>query len=218
MRAVAIRVVIADDFPLMRRALLDCLANRPDMEVVGEASDGREAVALAKEHQPDVLVLDLAMPNVGGLEALGQLREELPGVRVLVMSASEKEKSVVQAIGEGAAGYITKRSTMDELCDAITTVHGGGAAISPALTVHLLRGLSGDGTPGPASRDRLSARELEIVRLLAQGSTDDEISAELGISPRTVQAHLARVRDKVGVRRRSQLARWAAENGVLNVH
>ena len=210
-----IRVVVADDFPLMRAAVVSALKNNPTIEVVAEAADGEEALTLTREHTPDVLLLDLYMPGLSGLGVLARMREEMPDVRVLVMTASERHETLVQAVGAGAAGYITKRSDVEELCSAVATVHGGGAAVSPTLTAHLLRAFS-EGTTQPSrSRAQLGQRELEVLRLVAEGLTDDEISQRLYISARTVQAHLARVRDKTGVRRRSQLARWATEHAVL---
>jgi DNA-binding NarL/FixJ family response regulator len=209
---MSIRVVVADDFPLIRAALLDALSTRPDIEVVGEAHDGIEAIEQARRLRPDVLLLDLAMPRLGGLEALTVLRKELPDVRVLVVTASEKRDKLVEAVGAGAAGYLTKRSSVTELCEAVASVHAGHGAISASLTIHLVGRLAED--RGPAG-GLFTPRELEVLRLAAGGSTDAEISAQLSISPRTVQAHLARVREKTGVRRRGQLAVWASENDLL---
>ena len=196
----------------MRKAITECLATNPEMEVVGEATDGIEALQLAHEKRPDVLVLDLGMPRLGGMEALVRLRDELPDVRVLVVTASEKHENLAKALGAGAAGYMTKRSSMDELCEAVVSVSRGEGAISSSLTVLLIDALSeGQRGGGPVFRPR----ELDVLRLVADGLTDDEIAAQLSISARTVQAHLAAVRNKTGVRRRAELARWASENNLV---
>jgi len=209
-----IRVLVADDFPLMRAAVVEALQTDPGIEIVGQAADGEETLMRAHELRPDVIVLDLRMPHLDGVVVLARIQHELPRVRVLVMSASEQRETVVQALGAGAAGYITKRSTVSALREAVATVHRGDAAIEPSLTAHLLRAFSGAGPPA-ASRAMLGERELDVLRLVADGLTDDEIGRRLHISARTVQAHLRRVRDKVDVRRRSQLARWATENAVV---
>jgi DNA-binding NarL/FixJ family response regulator len=209
---MSIRVVVADDFPLWRVAITDALRARTGIDVVGEAADGIEAIELTREMRPDVLLLDLSMPRLGGIEVLTRLREELPQVRVLVVTASEKRERLLDAVSAGAAGYLTKRSTVSDLCEAVASVHAGEGVLSAALTVHLVDRLSEEPGQAPAA---LTPRELEVLRLAADGLTDGEISERLSISTRTVQSHLARVRDKSGVRRRSQLARWAAQNNLL---
>ncbi len=207
------RVLVADDFPLVREALAAALARHPEIEVVGLAGDGVEALELAHEHQPDVVVLDLRMPRMSGLVALTRLTAELPCTRVLLLTACEEPDTVIDAVSAGAAGFVTKRTGGAELALAVLAVSRGEPVVSPSLTAHLVRGLRRDnrdrrgGTTG-----QLTSSELNVLRLVADGRTDKQISATLFISPRTVQSHLAQVRTKTGVRRRTQLARWATEH------
>jgi DNA-binding NarL/FixJ family response regulator len=214
-RGMKIRILLVDDFPLMREGIADALERDPALEVVGQADTGVEGLRLAHELRPDVILLDLHMPEMGGLMMLERLREELPQTRSLVMTASEKSETLLSAVAAGAAGYITKRSSRQEVCSAVVTVYGGGSVIAPHLAGHLLqqyqKAAKGD-TDG--LRNQLTVREQEVLRLVAQGLTDDQIARQIYVSPRTVQNHLARIRDKTGLRRRSELTRWAVIHAV----
>ncbi len=211
-----IRVVVADDFPLVREGLVRALERDPGIEVVGQADNGREALELAHAHAPDVMVLDLRMPEMGGIAVLERIREELPAIRVLIMTASEKAESLLDAVSAGAAGYLSKRATAEELRQAVITAHGGGSVITPALASHLLREFSHNARgEGSSLRPALGPRELDVLRLVAQGHTDTEIGKALYVSPRTVQNHLTRIREKTGLRRRSELTRWAVEHSII---
>jgi DNA-binding NarL/FixJ family response regulator len=210
-----IRVVVVDDFPLVREGLVASLEADPGIDVVAEAADGDEGLRLCREHRPDVVLTDMRMPGLGGPVLLSRLREELPEARVLVVSASEKAETLLEAVSAGAAGYVTKRINARELRHAVITVHGGGSVITPSLARHLLREYSHVSRGESMSvRPLLAQREQEVLRLLARGHTDREIGGELYISPRTVQNHLTRIREKTGMRRRSELARWAVEHAM----
>jgi len=212
---VNIRVLIVDDFPLVREGLAAALESDPGIEVVASAENGLDGIEKAHEFEPDVILLDLWMPQFGGMMVLERLRTELPAIRVLVVTASEKAESLLDAVAAGAAGYVTKRTSRQELCQAVITVHGGGSVITPALAGHLLREYSSASRgEGPTVRPLLSTREHEILRLVAQGHTDREIGQRLYVSPRTVQSHLTQIRMKTGLRRRSELTRWAVEHAV----
>ena len=210
-----IRVLVVDDFPLVREGFIASLEVDPGIEVVGQAADGDEGLRLTRELRPDVVLADMRMPGLGGPLFLAQMREELPEARVLVVSASEKAESLLEAISAGAAGYVTKRVSGRELRHAVITVHGGGSVITPTLARHLLREYSHVSRGEPLTvRPLLAQREQEVLRLLAAGHTDREIGGKLYISPRTVQNHLTRIREKTGKRRRSELARWAVEHAI----
>jgi len=210
-----IRVLLVEDFPLVREGVAAALGRDPGIHVVGQAANGKEGMELARALRPDVIVLDLHMPEMGGMMVLERLREEVPEARAIVMTASEKSETLLAAVSAGAAGYITKRATRQELCDAVITVHGGGSVIAPHLAGHLLRQFQ-KASRGDTEdlRNQLSTRELQVLRLVAQGRTDREIAEQIYVSPRTVQNHLAGIRDKTGLRRRSELTRWAVVHAV----
>jgi DNA-binding NarL/FixJ family response regulator len=208
-----IRVLVADDFPLVRDALATALERHERIEVVGVASDGIETLERAHELRPDVVVLDLRMPRMSGLVALTRLSSELPGTRVLLLTACEEPDTVIDAVSAGAAGFVTKRISGTDLAEAVCSVHRGDPVISASLTAHLVAGLRRDGgARAGGSTGNLTANELNVLRLVADGRTDKQISETLYISPRTVQTHLSQIRTKTGVRRRTQLARWATEH------
>jgi DNA-binding NarL/FixJ family response regulator len=210
-----IDVLLADDFPLLREGIAAALSMDPAITVVAQAENGVQALELAEQHRPDVMLLDLHMPEMGGMMVLEHVREKLPEMRVLVMTASEKAETLLAAVSAGASGYITKRASRREVCDAVITVHGGGSVIAPHLAGHLLRQFS-RATTGKADnlRNALTGREQEVLKLVAQGHTDKQIADVMYVSPRTVQNHLMRIRDKTGLRRRSELTRWAVLHAV----
>src|SRR3954470_23490222 len=175
-----IRVLVADDFPLVRDALANALRRHPEVDVVGLACDGLETLELAHELQPDVVVLDLRMPRMSGLVALTRLTTELPHVRVLLLTACEEPDTVIDAVSAGAAGFVTKRVTGTELADSVLAVHRGEPVVSASLTAHLVAGLRRGGShSNGGSTGKLSASELIVLRLVADGRTDKQISASL---------------------------------------
>jgi DNA-binding NarL/FixJ family response regulator len=209
-----IRVVVADDFPLVREGVVRALNQDPGIEVVAQAENGQEALNVAEQLRPDVMILDLRMPDLGGLAVLDKLRNTQPEIRVIVMTASEQASTLLDAIAAGAAGYLSKRSTGEELRQAVITAHGGGSVITPSLASHLLKEFSSSARGEQSPVRPLQGRELDVLRLVVQGKTDNEIGKELFISPRTVQNHLTRIREKTGLRRRSELTRWAVEHAI----
>lgn len=208
-----IKVLVADDFPLVRDALASALNRHDEIDVVGVASDGIETLERCHELHPDVVVLDLRMPRMSGLVALTRLTAELPSTRVLLLTACEEPETVVDAVSAGAAGFVTKRISGTELADAVCSVYRGNPVVDPALTAHLVAGLRrGGAASSGGTTGNLTSNELNVLRLVADGRTDKQISQTLYISPRTVQTHLSQIRAKTGVRRRTQLARWATEH------
>jgi DNA-binding NarL/FixJ family response regulator len=212
---VNIRVVLVEDFPMLRDGVAGALERDPGISVVGVAGDGRQGLKLAHDLRPDVMLVDLHMPDFGGIMLLERLRGELPDIRCIVLTASEKGDTLLAAVAAGARGYLTKRTAAEELRQAVLTVHGGGSVIAPSLAGHLLQAYSRASTGGEQElRPKLTVTEQEVLRLLTQGHTDRQIAEQLYISPRTVQNHLARVRQKTNLTRRSALARWAVMHAV----
>ena len=198
-----VRVLVADDFPLVREAFAATLAADPALEVVASAADGAEALHLTRELRPDVAVLDLRMPRMTGAMVTACLTAELPEVRVLVVTGFDDPATLAQAVAVGAAGVVTKRVTGPELREAVAAVHRGERVSCASLPEHV-----GEGVPTL----RLTSSELDVLRLVADGRTDDQIATALHLSPRTVQYRLARLREKTGVARRTELACWAGEH------
>src|SRR3954464_5217900 len=182
-----ISILLVDDFPLICEGFAAALGSDPGLNVVGQAETGEEGLRLARDLRPDVVILDLNMPGMGGMSVLERLRVEVPETKVLIMTASETAQPLLDAVAAGAAGYLTKRATREELRQAIITVKGGGSIISPMLAGHLLKEYSRASRGEDAvARPLIGEREHQVLRLVAGGCTDKEIAAKLYISPRTV--------------------------------
>ncbi|MCW2874917.1 response regulator transcription factor [Actinacidiphila oryziradicis] len=218
---MTIRVLLADDQALLRGAFRVLVESEPDMEVVGEAADGAEAVALARSARADVVLMDIRMPGTDGLAATRAITsdENLAGVVVLVLTTFEADEYVVQALGAGASGFLGKGAEPAELLDAIRTVAAGDALLSPAATKSLIARFlaQGGGAPErPAPRlEVLTAREREVLAEVGAGLPNDEIAQRLGVSPLTVKTHVNRTMAKLGARDRAQLVVAAYESGLV---
>jgi DNA-binding NarL/FixJ family response regulator len=219
---MTIRVLVADDQVLVRAGLKVLVDSAPDLVVVGEAANGLEAVALAREARADVVLMDIRMPELDGLEATARITadEDLAGVRVLVLTTFETDDYVFQALRAGASGFLGKGAEPDALLDAIRVVARGEALLTPAATKELIaRFLSqperGGPLPAPTSLAVLTDREREIVALVATGASNDEIGELLQVSPLTVKTHVSRALIKLGARDRAQLVVLAYESGLV---
>jgi DNA-binding NarL/FixJ family response regulator len=209
-----IKVFVADDHAVVRRGVLQILEEAPDLVAAGEASTGRQVLQQFQENDYDVLVLDISMPDGGGLEVLHQLRSLKPELRILILSMYPEKQYAMRALKAGAAGYLTKESAPDELVLAIRRVARGGRYISQSLAEELAAGLLGETTGAPA--ESLSDREYQVMRLLAAGKTISEIAADLSLSPKTVSTYRARILDKLNLRNTAEIMRYAFEHGLVD--
>jgi two-component system response regulator NreC len=208
---MSVRILIADDHGVLRAGLRTLLHGVADIQVVGEAGTGEEALQLTDQVQPDLVLLDISMPGLDGLEVTRRLKDSWPATRVLIMTMHEDTGLLREALRAGAAGYIVKRAVESELITAIQAVHRGELYVHPSLT----RGLFQDLTPAPPARlevEALTPRELDVLRLLALGHTNRQIAQVLSLSVRTVESHRSSIVDKLGLRTRAELAQYAAEH------
>src|SRR5579859_141200 len=217
---MSIRVVLADDQALVRVGLRALAESEPDIEVVGEAADGREAVAVVRQTRPDVVVMDVRMPEVDGLEATRQIvaDPQLSSVRILVLTTFEIDEYVFEALRAGAGGFLLKDADPAELLRAIRVVAAGDSLLSPRVTRRVVEAFAGRPAPsGPRTSllAELTDREREIVALVGTGLTNDEIAQKLFISPATARTHVSRAMSKLDARDRAQLVVFAYETGLV---
>ena len=208
------RVLLADDHDMVREALRRVIDGRTDMTVVAEARDGREAVALAKEHAPDIAVVDLWMPGLSGEEAIRQIAERCPATKVLALSMHEDWARVRAALQAGALGYVVKSAPFHELIDAIHALTAGHGYLSPAVAHHVVDAV-GDRDHPRSPLASLTEREREVLVLIAEGLSSKEIASKLGHSPKTTEAHRASLMRKLGVHKTSALVRIAIRDGLV---
>jgi DNA-binding NarL/FixJ family response regulator len=224
-----IRVLLADDHEILRQGLKMLLSLQPEMQVVGEARTGREAVAMTQELKPDVVVMDISMPDMDGLEACYLIRNQQPATQVLMLTMHESEEYFLQALRMGAAGYLVKKAAPTDLHMAINAIAQGGAFLYPGLAKALIRAFAASPSSTPSALDDLQAkasnlaqtlhtlthREMEVLRLVAEGRTNQEIADQLMLSIKTVQAHRANVMEKLGLRDITHLVRFAVRHGLI---
>ena len=218
-----IRVLIADDQRVVREGLSMLVGLIDDVEVIGAACDGAEAVRLAEAHRPDVILMDLRMPDVDGVAATADLRERLPSARVLVLTTYADDTAILSALRAGAVGYLTKDASAEQIETAIRAVHAGQTHLDPAVQARLVATVTSEGPPGPAPDQAgragpppagLTSREAEVLTLLASGLSNAEIAQRLFLSNATVKTHINRIFAKTGARDRAQAVRYAYQHGL----
>ncbi len=215
----AIRLLLVDDHTLVRQGIRSLLETQDDMEVVGEASGGHEAIAMAKDLRPDVILMDLAMPDMNGMEATRQIKKQHPDVQVLALTMHSTDDYLFRALESGASGYVLKEADAAELATAVRAVHAGGAYIYPPLAKRLveqflLRIGSGEERTSYGS---LTSREQDILRFIGDGLTNEEIAEQLVLSVHTVQTHRSNIMKKLGLHNRAQLVTYAARVGLITL-
>jgi DNA-binding NarL/FixJ family response regulator len=213
-----IRVLVVDDHALFRHGLLSVLRTATDLAVVGEARDGMEAVDHAAALQPDVVLMDVRMPFVNGIEAARRIRSAQPAIRILMLTESEDEQDLYAAVRAGATGYLLKEVAIDEIADAIRAVAGGQAVVSPSMTTKLLSEFNALSRRLEEEHDgrRLTDRELEVLRLIARGMSNKDIGLDLVIAENTVRNHVRNILEKLQVRSRVEAAMYAVREKLVD--
>jgi DNA-binding NarL/FixJ family response regulator len=213
-----IRVLVADDHAVVRKGIAAVLSTEPGMEVVGEAAEGAEAVEAARQLQPDVVLIDLVMPNMSGIEALRLILAEQPRARVLVLTSFATDDQVLPAIKAGALGYLLKDSGPEELVRAIRQVHRGESSLHPRVARQLLEHVARPAEAAPSDAlAGLTNREVEVLRLVARGLSNQQIAAELVLSEATVRVHVSNILSKLQVESRTQAALYALRQGLASL-
>jgi two-component system, NarL family, response regulator LiaR len=217
MKASPIRVLLTDDHAIVRKGVRALLATERDIQVVGEACDGEEAVSQAEALGPDVILMDLVMPKLDGIEAISQIMAKLPRTRILVLTSFAADEKVFPAIKAGALGYLLKDSGPDELVGAIRQVHRGEPSLEPSIARKVLLELSHPATQKSLTVDPLTERELDILRLVAQGCSNKEIALKLSLSELTVRTHVSNILGKLHLASRTQAALYALQKGITSL-
>jgi DNA-binding NarL/FixJ family response regulator len=203
-----IRIIVADDHHVVRQGLIALLKTVPDISVVAEAADGEQAIALYRQHRPDVAIMDLRMPKKGGVEAIAEIRREEPNARIIVLTTFDGDEDIYRALQAGARGYLLKDMFGEELIDAIRTVHSGRQRIPPAVAQRLAERMV-----GPS----LTGRELEVLECIVAGKSNRDIGQQLSISEATVKTHINNLLSKLGVSDRTQAATSALQRGIVHL-
>ena len=213
-----IRILLADDHTILRSGIRSLLEDEPGLSVIGEAEDGRTAVAMACQLKPDVVIMDIAMPLLNGLEATRQIKSQCPGVKVLILSMHDNEEYIRQVLEAGAMGYILKDAAARELISAIQSVYRGEAVLSPAVTRLVIEDYLRWGGARPQEEiDGLSPREREVLQLIAEGYTNKQIAEILSISIKTVQAHRNNLMQKLDLHDRGELIKYAIQKKIIEI-
>ncbi len=214
--AKTIRVLVVDDHPVVREGICSLLETKPDIEVVGEASNGREAVTRAEALKPDVILMDIMMPDMDGIQAIKEIVPRLEKVSILVLTSFAGDNNVFPALKAGAAGYLLKDSGPRELVEAVRQVHRGESSLHPVIARRVLQELLRP-SDRPEPPEQLTERELEVLKLLGQGKLNHEIAAELVISDATVRTHVSNILAKLQLASRTQAALYAVREGLASL-
>jgi DNA-binding NarL/FixJ family response regulator len=213
---MAIKVLLADDHTVLRQGIAQAIESQEDMSVVAQAANGEEALALARTHNPDVLLLDINMPGIDGVEVTRVITSEMPEVNVLILTMYRRNDYVIQAIKAGASGYLLKEVEMAEMLSAIRSVAQGDAVLDPSVASRVLANLRGEGQPEKSPvESELAERDVDILRLLAQGLGNQDIADQLHLSEKTVRNRLSQVFKKFGLKNRTEAALFAVRIGLV---
>lgn len=214
-----LKVLVADDHRLFRQGLISLMNTRPDLvEVVGEAETGQEAVSLAEQLRPDLVLMDIYMPNDDGLKAAAKIHKQVPNAKIIILTASELDEHFYEAVQLGVAGYLLKNLDAGELFDLIEGVERGEAALTRVMAARLLKSAANRSIDDTKRKEVLTEREVEVLRLLTQGASNPQIARELNITVNTVKTHISHILTKLQLENRTQAAAYAVEKRLINNH